>query len=133
MTSRPCGPCQACCIEPEITELDKPAGQRCEHLSMLQGCSAYGERPPVCWRYQCLWSRPEWDVPADLRPDLCGVLLAPAPGGIDAEIVAQGLDVSNRSRAMNAIRWACSRGSVAVVGEHDGKGGVPLMMLGRTE
>jgi Fe-S-cluster containining protein len=49
-----CNQCGACCIAPSISSIipmtgkNKPAGQRCIHLSNDMKCSIYNERPIVC-------------------------------------------------------------------------------------
>jgi len=42
--------CGACCIEPSISSLSKPAGVPCLHLTGDLRCAIFGrpERPPCC-------------------------------------------------------------------------------------
>ncbi|UPW19085.1 YkgJ family cysteine cluster protein [Agarivorans sp. TSD2052] len=42
--------CGACCIAPSITSLNKPAGERCQHLDADNLCKIFAqpERPKVC-------------------------------------------------------------------------------------
>nr|WP_286237719.1 Fe-S-cluster oxidoreductase [Neptuniibacter halophilus] len=42
--------CGACCIAPSISSLNKPAGERCKHLSEELLCLIFDspERPAVC-------------------------------------------------------------------------------------
>ena len=41
--------CGACCIAPSISSLDKPAGQRCMHLTPDLRCSMFDSlRRPAC-------------------------------------------------------------------------------------
>jgi uncharacterized protein len=47
-----CTRCGACCIAPDISTTNKPAGQRCEHLTEDLLCGIYDHRPDVCRRYQ---------------------------------------------------------------------------------
>jgi Fe-S-cluster containining protein len=49
-----CNQCGACCIAPSISSIipatgkNKPAGQRCVHLSNDMKCLIYADRPTVC-------------------------------------------------------------------------------------
>ena len=47
-----CTQCGACCIAPDIAALDKPLGQRCQHLTAGLRCGVYQDRPAVCRSYQ---------------------------------------------------------------------------------
>ncbi|MFI3244926.1 MAG: YkgJ family cysteine cluster protein [Ferrimonas sp.] len=50
--------CGACCIAPSISSLNKPAGERCRHLSDQNLCQLFGqpERPKVCHDFKaCTW------------------------------------------------------------------------------
>ena len=50
--------CGACCIAPSISSLNKPAGERCQHLSHDNLCKLFGqpERPQVCSDFKaCDW------------------------------------------------------------------------------
>lgn len=50
--------CGACCIAPSISSLNKPAGQRCQHLTAENLCGIFGkkERPAVCSQFTaCDW------------------------------------------------------------------------------
>lgn len=42
--------CGACCIAPSISSLNKPAGERCQHLDEQERCLIFNrpERPAVC-------------------------------------------------------------------------------------
>jgi hypothetical protein len=78
MPKRSCGECRACCVvlgfeaRDDESPFEKPAGQACPQLVQI-GCGIYQDRPPVCRRFQCGWlSAP--NLPAELRPDRCGVL-----------------------------------------------------------
>ncbi|MBY4676967.1 YkgJ family cysteine cluster protein [Marinobacterium arenosum] len=46
--------CGACCIAPSISSLNKPAGERCRHLSPDNLCALFGqpERPQACADFQ---------------------------------------------------------------------------------
>jgi len=46
--------CGACCIAPSITSLNKPAGERCLHLTVENLCALFGqpERPEACGEFQ---------------------------------------------------------------------------------
>ena len=68
-----CGDCKLCCSLLEIKALSKPKNKKCQHLSIIKGCSIYNVRPSACRRYNCLWQLNE-AMPADLRPDRCGIM-----------------------------------------------------------
>src|SRR5687768_11629482 len=77
---RSCGDCRACCItlgfqaRADESAFDKPHGEPCRHLIQI-GCGIYGERPPVCRRFECGWLQAS-NLPEALRPDRSGVLFA---------------------------------------------------------
>ena len=56
-----CLQCGDCCIRFEIPELNKPAGQRCQHLTENNKCDIWdkAERPKICWTH---------DYPASICP-----------------------------------------------------------------
>lgn len=54
MTKRTCGDCTLCCRLVPLEELDKPAGQRCEHQCRA-GCRIYDHRPMSCALWNCRW------------------------------------------------------------------------------
>lgn len=65
VTGRECGTCTWCCKVMNIKDLDKPAGQWCEHCDVGRGCRIYADRPPPCTRFACAWLDstewgPEW-------------------------------------------------------------------------
>jgi hypothetical protein len=67
---RQCGGCTLCCKLLPVRELDKVAGQRCQHQRIGKGCAVYNSaRMPSC----CHWWNCRWlvnDDTADLsRPD----------------------------------------------------------------
>lgn len=47
-----CLQCGTCCIAPDISTLNKPAGVRCSMLGPDNRCTDYGNRPPVCRGYK---------------------------------------------------------------------------------
>jgi hypothetical protein len=58
-----------------VEELDKPAGEWCEHCSIGAGCRIYKDRPKMCRVWSCQWrARPDL-YPEEMRPDRCGFLL----------------------------------------------------------
>jgi hypothetical protein len=73
MFERSCGGCNACCKVAAVPEIDKPAGQWCEHCAIGQGCRIYAERPQACRDFYCLWKVMP-DFPEELRPDRCKVI-----------------------------------------------------------
>ena len=52
--TRKCGNCTLCCKLLPQRELDKDAGQRCEHQRHT-GCRIYPKRPPSCRLWSCMW------------------------------------------------------------------------------
>ena len=47
-----CARCGTCCVAPDISTLQKPAGERCPHLDATFSCGIYAERPAVCRGYR---------------------------------------------------------------------------------
>lgn len=101
---RQCGECQACCWGVPIVEglhqadgtreraylWEKPAGQKCEKLSMF-GCGDYAERPPSCRNFRCMWL--EGQFSDQDRPDHSGAILWHSASGLRfAEAYPGGLD-----------------------------------------
>lgn len=81
---RECGECQACCNLVAVEQLRKPYGVNCEHQCSA-GCGIYQNRPGVCRVFACGWKlRP--DMPPELRPEKCGLMLA----------VEESITVANR-------------------------------------
>lgn len=65
---RKCGECTLCCKLISVRELNKDAGQRCDHQRMGKGCAIYEKRPMSCRFWNCRWLVE--DDTADLsRPD----------------------------------------------------------------
>ena len=69
-----------------IDELDKPAGVWCSHFKAGAGCRIYGEHPPSCRAFQCMWLISP-TMPDRVRPDRCKVVLTLEDGG--ANIIAR--------------------------------------------
>jgi hypothetical protein len=57
-----------------IRELAKPAGTWCIHCTPGRGCNIYGEHPPSCQEFACLWLVVP-QIPDTLRPDASKVVL----------------------------------------------------------
>lgn len=69
-----CGSCNACCIAPVVSAVQKPAGQPCRHLRFgKHGCEVYKDRPQCCKTYTCLWLAGMFGG-EDQRPDKSGLL-----------------------------------------------------------
>ena len=47
-----CTKCGACCVAPDISALNKPAGVRCRYLTEDNCCRIYEERPDVGRNYR---------------------------------------------------------------------------------
>ncbi len=50
-----CSLCGACCVAPDISSLEKPLGQPCQHLGQDCLCQNYQARPSVCHNYTPDW------------------------------------------------------------------------------
>lgn len=81
--NRQCGDCQACCFTHGIEEINKPKFQACPN-QCLNGCSIYGDHPPSCKNYTCLWI--EDKLPIECKPDLFGIVL-------NAEVTSFGITI----------------------------------------
>jgi hypothetical protein len=66
---RTCGECTLCCKLPRIDELEKPSWTWCKHCVIGKGCGIYGNHPPVCKDFRCLWLD-DLELPDEWRPDL---------------------------------------------------------------
>jgi hypothetical protein len=68
----------------DIPEIEKPAGEWCQHCAIGKGCKVYDERPQMCVEFECLWlisqKRPDQvsKMPVSLRPDRCKVVFSPS-------------------------------------------------------
>lgn len=56
MTAPTPKPCGLCCKLVIVNELNKPAGQWCQHYARGRGCTIHVERPEVCKPFQCVWT-----------------------------------------------------------------------------
>lgn len=76
-----CGGCTACCQTLAVREINLRSFQRCPHLCLpfevQAGCRIYTGRPRSCSEWCCTWLIS--DMPDELRPDRCGVVLNPLP------------------------------------------------------
>ena len=79
-----CDGCALCCKVMAVTEIQKPKDIWCSQIDRHSGgreCKVYAERPNACRSFSCLWllsqSRPGQEMPDELRPDRCHVVLAP--------------------------------------------------------
>lgn len=75
-----CQECRQCCITGEVQDgrFNKPAHTPCKHLC-ASGCGIYFDRPAPCKSFRCEWLKSQGtnrEMPATLRPDRCGVILA---------------------------------------------------------
>lgn len=77
VVERRCGVCTACCTLVGVSELAKPPGKACVHLTVApdaRGCGRYKTRPAGCRTFACLWllgALDDWDD----RPNILGVML----------------------------------------------------------
>lgn len=81
---RPCSSCSACCTNMAVSELNKPAGVRCVHLTAGGKCGIYETRPKGCRDFDCFWRQGAGDP--STRPDRSGAVLANT--GTDGESIA---------------------------------------------
>jgi hypothetical protein len=75
--SNHCGRCTLCCKLLDIPVLQKPAYEWCPNCKAGEGCGLYTERPQPCRDFTCVWLGSQTGLkplPADLRPDRCGML-----------------------------------------------------------
>lgn len=55
-TGRTCSACSLCCKLLHVIELNKPAGQWCQHCKPGHGgCTIHETRPQICRGYYCGW------------------------------------------------------------------------------
>jgi hypothetical protein len=88
-----CGDCALCCFAFPVVEIDKPAWTECS--SVADGkCSIYEKRPESCRKCECAYIQMPWAVPADLRPDKCGVIFERAGDIMLGTIVGPVSDVA---------------------------------------
>jgi hypothetical protein len=74
MPERVCGACTLCCKLIGVPETKKPPLRWCEHCTKA-GCAVHPTRPQSCRNFECFWLM-ESGFPEDLRPDLCGFVVA---------------------------------------------------------
>lgn len=70
--SRKCGDCQLCCKLLPVREIDKLAGQKCQHQKFGKGCDIYERCPPSCRLWSCAWLTGEF---VGRRPDRSGYVI----------------------------------------------------------
>jgi hypothetical protein len=82
LPGRECGACSVCCVEMEIDdpELSKPDYAPCAHLIAGGGCAIQDRKPRTCRNWFCGWRF--LHLPDAMRPDRCGVMLAPELGNM---------------------------------------------------
>ena len=84
-----CGSCDACCTVLGVRELGKDTYDPCRYLIPLEvrpsqmacgGCSVYGEHPPSCKTFECLWLRGVFGLQnPHHRPDRLGLVFTLQP------------------------------------------------------
>lgn len=85
-TTNWCGTCTLCCKLLGVEELLplKQAATWCPHCNIGNGCKIYEDRPVSCRTYVCVWRQFKeegHDVPDELRPDRCRVIIDAAVDG----------------------------------------------------
>ena len=124
-TTRSCAGCDMCCTVLEIAALPKPAWTRCTHLlDGNRGCGIWGEHPPACKTYVCLWRMSDDVLPPEMFPADAGFLVTidnvktwPTTVNVCVDPATPGAWDTPRNRevfARLAHTWNCS---VAIVGE----------------
>lgn len=97
--NRTCGSCHLCCKLPEIKELEKPAGVRCNFVHIGVGCSQYQIRPKACRDFTCAWL--DGDIPIEFYPkDFHAFVFLPAKGEYIQIEVDPGYSGVQESREM---------------------------------
>ena len=120
-----CGSCTACCRVFAIPQIEKQAGDWCQHCDVGVGCKIYETRPKICVDFACLWlqSRAQPDarlhMPDALRPDRCKVVFSPAtdPTIMGATTMPGAPDAWTRKPVQNFIRTLIGMGLRVVVGQ----------------
>ena len=81
---RRCGDCTLCCKLLPVRELDKAAGEVCQHQRSRKGCTVYKQRaqPMTCRIWSCMWLRND-DAEDLARPDRSHYVIDPSPDYIE--------------------------------------------------
>lgn len=90
--NRSCGDCQLCCKLVPVRELNKIAGQRCQHQRVGKGCTVY-QRPAMplsCRLWSCAWLKQPGDTAAMSRPDRAHYVVDIMPDFVTAQDHATG-------------------------------------------
>lgn len=78
-TTRTCDGCDLCCTAASVTEIGKPAGVPCPHLTALappgRNCLIYKIRPRSCASFVCIWRASDRALDVTFRPADCGFAL----------------------------------------------------------
>ena len=74
LPGRYCGACNLCCKVFIIEELQKPAGELCQHAMIGEGCAIHAERPVTCRKFFCGW-RVDPSLGPDWKPDVSGLVI----------------------------------------------------------
>lgn len=85
--SKECGSCSLCCKVLAVPELEKPGNTWCKDCNKSGGCAIYESRPSICRDFQCLWLQFD-DMPDELQPNRCKVILTPTKDNHEQGIVA---------------------------------------------
>jgi hypothetical protein len=124
LRTRVCGECTACCTVMGVEEIEKPAGEPCQHICD-KGCAIYGSHPKACQDFLCAW-KTGFDEMAR-RPDKSGLVGdimredSPAHPGVIFREVWPGAFDENKER----IDELASKVVVFLV-----RGNLPRKMLG---
>src|SRR3954469_24382400 len=83
--TKQCGDCTLCCKLMQVSELEKPGGTWCSHVTVNAGCGIYRERPASCRSFRCLWLMDPL-LDEAWKPNKCKMVIAPES---DRHVVVQ--------------------------------------------
>jgi hypothetical protein len=122
-----CGTCTLCCTVMGVDmaphpEPHKPIYTPCRHLCK-KGCGIYDIRPTTCRDWQCLWLFTQTldttlNLPKELRPDRCGVVLEVNYEGNFIAHCRTG-EEWRRDSMRRFLLNAVARGTQVLVGHHE--------------
>jgi hypothetical protein len=106
-----------CCKVMGVVELEKEPGVWCQHCQIGKGCGVYETRPATCREYECIWLQ-HADLPDELRPDRCKVVLTSTT---DGEGIVAHVDPKNPE--------AVEKGLMGALLKRMGQSGMAVMVV----
>jgi len=96
---RTCKDCDACCSAMTVFEMNKPPMVRCSFQKdkPATGCNIYGQHPPSCQGFVCMWRAGKDFLPAEAAPKDIGWVVSWDPF-VEAQMITVHL-VPDRPRA----------------------------------